>query len=446
MAKRISLEVLYRGLRSSLPTAAREIVTLRNPRGRKLRADYFQDGRWVGWRTFHDNGMPELESALRDGERHGWEFRWDQPGQLLNAEPFAHDLPHGIAPQWDHSGRQVGRYTMIHGTGIDLWWRDYDSALPHLAESIELRDGCRHGYERWYAERRDALQMERHWWYGVLHGVEREWTGGRMQRGFPRFHRHGKRVSRASYLSLSRDDRTLPGYRPAEDAPRRPGACGRALAKERRTATAWNRLGADKIRPLPPIVGGILIGGASSRMGTPKHLLRIDGHPLVERLYRILRPFCERVVLLGRGTLPRTLAKAPRIPDTPGIRGPLAGITAAFRARPNRAWLIVGCDMPYVDTEALDWLIGQRRQGRTAVIPRTESGRPEPLLAIYEPAAREYLEWLAQQNRGPAEMAQRLTVHRPIVEGWFARAWRSVNTPAEFEECAADPSSKAKNL
>ena len=47
---------------------------------------------------------------------------------------------------------------------------------------------------------------------------------------------------------------------------------------------------------LPPLVGGILIGGGSRRMGRPKALLEWDGATFVERIAAALRagPCCRR--------------------------------------------------------------------------------------------------------------------------------------------------------
>lgn len=39
-------------------------------------------------------------------------------------EPFENDLPHGICRQWGESGRLLGRYKMVHGTGIQRAWHD----------------------------------------------------------------------------------------------------------------------------------------------------------------------------------------------------------------------------------------------------------------------------------------------------------------------------------
>lgn len=43
---------------------------------------------------------------------------------LASEKPFENDLPHGICRQWDESGRLLGWYKMVHGTGVQRAWHD----------------------------------------------------------------------------------------------------------------------------------------------------------------------------------------------------------------------------------------------------------------------------------------------------------------------------------
>ncbi len=188
---------------------------------------------------------------------------------------------------------------------------------------------------------------------------------------------------------------------------------------------------------LPPLVGGILVGGGSRRMGSPKALLEWQGESFVERIAGALATAVEEVVLLGSETgLPVTAARLPVVADTAGVRGPLAGLLAAFAARPGAAWLIASCDQPLVDAALLAWLVAERRQGRIAVLPRLAPDRIEPFPGVYEPACRATLAALA----GPRERAslQPLAavpgVHLAQVPARLAGALRGANTPAELAD------------
>lgn len=177
-------------------------------------------------------------------------------------------------------------------------------------------------------------------------------------------------------------------------------------------------------------------------MGAPKHLLRFDDQTLIERTVARLRPLCRRIYLIGAGDVPVPLRRRPRIADRNGLAGPLAGITAAFDRCPRAAWLFVACDLPRLSAAALKWLIGKRRTGSIAVIPRLGADDLQPLLAIYEPSCRPWLEQLATRPRpgpiatphapGPIEIARLPDAACPRVPSRLAPAWTNVNTPADL--------------
>ncbi len=180
--------------------------------------------------------------------------------------------------------------------------------------------------------------------------------------------------------------------------------------------------------------GGVLIGGGSRRMGSPKHLIATDGVTWLERVASALQAHVAEVCVIGEGELPPGCASLPRIGDAPGLNGPIAGILGAFIASPRDAWIIAACDLPQVAPAAIAWLLAQRAPGAIAVLPRSAGGRVEPLLALYEPAARPVLEALPRTpGVGPRALAGRGDVLTPQAPEALAACWTNVNTPAERE-------------
>lgn len=184
---------------------------------------------------------------------------------------------------------------------------------------------------------------------------------------------------------------------------------------------------------LPPLRGGILIGGASTRMGTPKHLLIIGGRTMLDSLCEVLAPFVTDTALIGQAHLPDGASVVEQLTDAAGVPGPLGGLLAALRADRQRAWLIVACDMPLISPDALRWLIGQRSASRAAVLPRTADGRVQPLLAVYEPSILPHVERLAASGRlAVRHLAEAGDVFTPQVPPELAAAWDNINTPEEL--------------
>lgn len=178
-----------------------------------------------------------------------------------------------------------------------------------------------------------------------------------------------------------------------------------------------------------PLYGGVLVGGASTRMGRPKHLLVLRRRPLLEWVRLALAAHAQQVVILGRAA---GTANHISLPDVPNLTGPLAGILAAQRWHPLAAWLITACDMPALTAEALGWVLTHRRPGVWAVIPAHPDGRLEPLGAVWEPQAAPLLEDLACRG----ELAPRLVATHdkaltPTLPADLLPAFANLNTPGE---------------
>ena len=188
-----------------------------------------------------------------------------------------------------------------------------------------------------------------------------------------------------------------------------------------------------------PVWGGVLIGGGARRMGAPKHLLRHRGATLAELAVAALAAHTEGVVLLGGGAVPDSLGGLPRLADAALDRapaGPLAGMLAALRSKPEAAWLFAPCDLPEIASAAVAWLLSERRPGRWAVLPRVAADAPvEPLFALYEPPAHRLLEDLARSppsGRAPRRLAAHPRVAVVTVPPDLARCWAGANTFAEL--------------
>jgi molybdenum cofactor guanylyltransferase len=129
------------------------------------------------------------------------------------------------------------------------------------------------------------------------------------------------------------------------------------------------------------VVGVVLAGGASRRMGQDKARLEIDGVRLVESAAARLATVCATVVLADGGR--RTAAGWASLEDGPG-RGPAAGLLAAAARHPRRRLLVLACDLPGVSAELLARL-ADGGDGE-ALVPRWRRG-VEPLCACYRPSA-----------------------------------------------------------
>lgn len=182
--------------------------------------------------------------------------------------------------------------------------------------------------------------------------------------------------------------------------------------------------------------GCVLIGGASSRMGRPKHLIVNDGLTWLETTIEKLRKKVKNVVISGKGDIPPSLKDIPVIPDDPGMKGPMAGVLSVMRWNPEVSWLVVGCDQPEINVEAIEWLLALRKPEIKAVLPvLREGGQVEPLLAYYDASCRAYLEEIVERRSFRIwEMKDRPGVLTPTPPAHLHRSWLNINTPDELAQ------------
>jgi molybdopterin-guanine dinucleotide biosynthesis protein A len=108
------------------------------------------------------------------------------------------------------------------------------------------------------------------------------------------------------------------------------------------------------------LTGILLVGGASTRFGSPKALARFEGETLVERAWRLLGEACDERVAVGRlEGLP-----FPAIEDEG--TGPVAAIAAGLRGAANEVAVVIPVDMPLLTPAALRLLVEACRDASTA--------------------------------------------------------------------------------
>lgn len=190
----------------------------------------------------------------------------------------------------------------------------------------------------------------------------------------------------------------------------------------------------------------ILAGGRARRFnGRDKSALVVEGRAILDRQLDALASLTDDILLVAGAAGFRR----------PGLRlvadrrlgaGPLAGLEAALESARDEHLLVLACDMPFVTTGFLAYLLSLAPQA-DAVVPRTDRGY-HPLCAVYsracrEPATRRLDEGrLAMQDL--LDDVRTLTVERDVIarHGDVERLLANVNTPADFDELETLPGHK----
>lgn len=125
----------------------------------------------------------------------------------------------------------------------------------------------------------------------------------------------------------------------------------------------------------------ILAGGKSSRMGTNKALLTIDGKTVIERIVEDLKPIVNNMIIVTNSFEEYEFLNIPMVEDEWKGIGPLAGIHAGLTASKTEKNILVACDMPFISPRLASILLDQLSDYE-AVVPEI-SGQLHPLFAVY---------------------------------------------------------------
>jgi molybdopterin-guanine dinucleotide biosynthesis protein A len=103
------------------------------------------------------------------------------------------------------------------------------------------------------------------------------------------------------------------------------------------------------------VTGVLLVGGASSRFGSPKALAWLEDETLADRAWRVLGEACDERIAVGKlgDELPLPF---PVVDDGSPVRAPAAGIVAGLGAATYDVCVFLPVDCPRISVETLQRL------------------------------------------------------------------------------------------
>jgi len=189
----------------------------------------------------------------------------------------------------------------------------------------------------------------------------------------------------------------------------------------------------------PQLRGLVLAGGRSSRMGSDKAALLVDGRTLLTRSVELLKSLTTTVHVAVRAEQAddQLRRQFDLLFDALPAQGPAAALVAAWLHDPDAAWLVLACDMPALERNTLQALVNGRDRSRGGTAWRTpEDDLPEPLCAIWEPATLARLAAAVRQaGNGNVSPRAILAAADPLLlDQARPAALISLNTPADLHD------------
>jgi molybdenum cofactor guanylyltransferase len=127
------------------------------------------------------------------------------------------------------------------------------------------------------------------------------------------------------------------------------------------------------------MIGAVLAGGLSRRMGEPKAVVELAGRPLVGRVVSTVGSAGLEPIVVAKPDSPLPPLDCRVLSEPSEPRHPLTGLLTALQSSAGRGVVAIACDMPLVPARLLSWLA--RIEAPAAVCE--VGGRLEPLLGRY---------------------------------------------------------------
>jgi molybdenum cofactor guanylyltransferase len=190
----------------------------------------------------------------------------------------------------------------------------------------------------------------------------------------------------------------------------------------------------DKLAKAKPVLNGlVLAGGKSQRMGFDKGAFNWYGKEQRYFMADMLQTLCDKVYISRSSETQEINPAYPVITDSFLNLGPLGAILSALREQPDKAWLVVACDLPLLDKETLSYLVENRDSSAIATAFQSPDNEfPEPLITIWEPKSYPVmLSFLAQGYSCPRKVL--INTEPKLLQAPDPIALTNVNTPEELE-------------
>ena len=143
--------------------------------------------------------------------------------------------------------------------------------------------------------------------------------------------------------------------------------------------------------------GIIMAGGKSSRMGTNKALLKIDGITVIERIANELQKCVDEIIIVTNHFDDYRFLGYPMVEDIYKEMGPMGGIHAGLLASTTDKNLVVACDMPFISADLGNFLLKQLDDYQV-VVPEIED-QFHPLFAGYKKELAPLIEEALKENQ-----------------------------------------------
>jgi molybdopterin-guanine dinucleotide biosynthesis protein A len=191
------------------------------------------------------------------------------------------------------------------------------------------------------------------------------------------------------------------------------------------------------------MLGVVLCGGQSSRMGTDKGLLKLHAstwaQTAVDKLSELELPIVISINKIQLNDYAAIFSPQQLITDNDKLKihGPLSAVLSIHLQYPSEDLVLLACDMPLMETELIKELLNlYHEQPAHDAFVFTNDAEPEPLCGIYKSKGLAHILQLYHTNQLPKHsmkyMLEHISTYTIPVPDDKKKAFRNFNAHAEL--------------
>jgi len=184
------------------------------------------------------------------------------------------------------------------------------------------------------------------------------------------------------------------------------------------------------------MTGIILSGGKSTRMGENKAFIKIEGVPIVSRIYTLFKELFQEVIIVTNQPELFKNFDSKIYSDLLPNKGALGGLFTGLFFSNFQYSFCVACDMPFIKKSLVQYLINNI-EGEDVIVPRAKDGL-QPLHAVYSKNCLDPIKKIMEQGKYKIIDFYNLVSIKIVEEKDFTsldplrESFINVNTPEEL--------------
>jgi len=144
------------------------------------------------------------------------------------------------------------------------------------------------------------------------------------------------------------------------------------------------------------VTGIILAGGKSSRMGTDKGLVDLNGNPMITYSINVLKNVVSKVIIIANQPGYKQF-NLDVYPDLIPNKGPVGGIYTALSCSKTEQNIIVSCDTPFITKKLLNNLLLESKHYEVTIVKF--KNKIHPLIGVYNQSVKSIFEENIHKNK-----------------------------------------------